>query len=172
MSYAMLWPVALGHFAMKKTLPDGSVIDGTPEEIAQYEAFQKFHSVPQPGKSQAAEDSAPEVDWEYVSSDVAFRALTRIKLGKETKAILSRIYVGADAWTTATALQEEIGYSPSQFAGLMGAFGRRLINTPGYVLHSAFFEQEWDAERSCYLYRLPPSVRVAVKKARIPDYDL
>ncbi len=158
---------------MKKTLPDGSVIDGTPEEIAQYEAFQKFHSTSSSGKSDATNVTAtPEVDWEFVSSDVAFRVLTRIKLSKETKAVLKRIYQGGAAWTTAADLQKEIGYSPSQFAGLMGAFGRRLVNTPGYVLHSAFFEQEWDGERSCYLYRLPPPARAAVEKARIPDYDL
>lgn len=158
---------------MKKTLADGSVIDGTPEEIAQYEAFQRFHSGSSLDKSAAQlEMAAPDVDWEFVSADVAFRALTRIKLGKETKAVLSRIYLGADKWTTATDLQKEVGYSPSQFAGLMGAFGRRLVNTAGYVLHSAFFEQEWDGERSCYIYRLPPSVRIAVEKARIPDFDL
>ena len=158
---------------MKKTLADGSVIDGTPEEIAQYEAFQRFHSGSLLGKSDTpVEMDAPDVDWEFVSTDVAFRALTRIKLGKETKAVLNRIYIAADKWTTATDLQKEIGYAPSQFAGLMGAFGRRLVNTRGYVLHSAFFEQEWDGERSCYIYRLPSSVRAAVEKARIPDYDL
>lgn len=155
---------------MKKTLPDGSVIDGTPEEIAQYEAFQRFHRPASPNESETApEPLAPEIDWEYVSSDVAFRALTRIKLGKETKAVLGMVHAGGKAWTPATALQKKIKYSPSQFAGLMGAFGRRLVNTPGYVLHSAFFEQEWDADQSCYVYRLPPSVRSAVEKARIPD---
>ena len=155
---------------MKKTLPDGSVIDGTPEEIAQYEAFQRFHRPASSNESQGAADSpTTEIDWEYVSSDVAFRALTRIKLGKETKAVLGTIHAGGEAWTTATVLQKKINYSPSQFAGLMGAFGRRLVNTPGYVLHSAFFEQEWDSDRSCYIYRLPPSVRLAVEKARIPD---
>lgn len=159
---------------MRKTLPDGSIIDGTPEEIAQYEAFQKLHGTSTVERLDAEiEALTPDADWEYVSSDVAFRALTRIKLGKETKSVLSRIYAMGEAWTTAADLQKEIGYSPSQFAGLMGAFGRRLVNTPGYVLHSAFFEQEWDGERSCYLYRLPPSVRLAVEKARIPlDYDL
>lgn len=158
---------------MKKTLADGSVIDGTPEEIAQYEAFQRFHNASSLDEAGVAVDIAmPDVDWEFVSADVAFRAITRIKLGKETKAVINRIYLGGDQWTSAANLQKEIGYSASQFAGLMGAFGRRLVNTPGFVLHSAFFEQEWDGERSCYLYRLPPSVRVAVEKARIPGYDL
>lgn len=157
---------------MKKTFPDGSVIDGTPDEIAQYEALLKIHGSSNQSNSATSETAFAEFDWEFVSSDVAFRALTRIKLGKETKAVLSRIYMGGEAWTPATLLQKEIGYSANQFAGLMGAFGRRLVNTPGYVLHSAFFEQEWDEEKSCYIYRLPPSVRSAVEKARIPDFDL
>lgn len=158
---------------MKKTLADGSVIEGTPEEIAQYESFQRLHTGTSVTSSPSGNaNPSGEVDWEFVSTDVAFRSLTRIKLGKETKGVLKRIYDGGEMWTTATDLQKEIGYSASQFAGLMGAFGRRLVNTPGYVLHSSFFEQEWDQERSCYVYRLPPSVRAAVEKARIPDYDL
>ncbi len=158
---------------MKKMLADGSIIEGTPEEVAQYEAFQRFHngsSDPQGAPNPSAQPEA--VDWEYASSDVAFRVLTRLKLGKETKAVLNRLYMNGDVWTPATDLQTEIGYKPSQFAGLMGAFGRRFVNTPGYVLHSAFFEQEWDGDRSCYLYRLPASVRAAAEKARIPDFDL
>ncbi|WP_408590345.1 hypothetical protein [Novosphingobium sp.] len=154
-------------------LADGSIVEGTPEEFAQYEAFRKLHGANEPSQLKAVgSTTASEGDWQYVSSDVAFRALTRIKLGREAKAVLSYIYTEGDAWTPATVLQQKIGYSPSQFAGLMGAFGRRLVNTGGYVLNSAFFEQEWDSERLCYLYRLPPSVRAAVEKARIPDYDL
>lgn len=108
-----------------------------------------------------------DVDWEFVSADVAFRALTRIKLGKQTRAVVRRVYSGGDKWTSAALLQKEIDYSPAQFAGLMGAFGRRLVNTPGYVLNSSFWEYEWDSQQSCYLYRLPAPVRAAVEKARI-----
>lgn len=159
---------------MKITRADGSIIEGTAEEIAQYEAFLRFHSGVHKGEGALESDGAQptefgEVDWEYVSTDVAFRALTRIKLGKETKTVIAKVYEGGDKWTSATSLQRATGYSPSQFAGLMGAFGRRLVNTAGYVLHSAFFEQEWDAEHSCYIYRLPPSVRAAVEKARVVD---
>ena len=155
---------------MKIVRPDGSFIEGTPDELAQYEAFARFHSVGQ-ASSDPTLPSPPlaGVDWEFVSTDVAFRALTRIKLGKETKAVIRRVYSGGEAWTTAEVMQKEVGYKPAQFAGLMGAFGRRLVNTPGYVLNSSFFEQEWDDVRSCYIYRLPPPVRQAVEKARIVD---
>ena len=149
---------------MKITRPDGSVVEGTPEELAQYEAFGKSQAAL--GKAVQPTDSG-DADWEFVSAEVAFRALTRIKLGKQIRTVLKRVYRAADRWTSAAALQEEVGYTPAQFAGLMGAFGRRVANTPGYVVNSSFWEWEWDAEQSCYLYRLPPSVRAAVEKARV-----
>jgi hypothetical protein len=152
---------------MKITRADGSVVEGTPEEIAQYEAFARFHAS---GTAKTSGDSTePEVDWEFVSADVGFRALTRIKLGTETKAVLRRLHEAGDSWTSAKELQELVSYSPSQFAGLMGAFGRRVSNTLGYVRDSSFFEYEWDGEKSCYLYRLPPSSRIAIEKARVAD---
>jgi hypothetical protein len=153
---------------MKITRSDGSVMEGNPEEIAQYEALRATHAVTANGvAAPPAGTSAELVDWEYASLDVAFRTLTRIKLGKETRQVLSQIYAGGKAWTFAPDLQSKINFTPSQFAGLMGAFGRRFVNTPGYVFASSFFEQEWDADRSCNKYRLPPSVRAAVEKARI-----
>lgn len=150
---------------MKIVRADGSVIEGTPEEIAQYEAFSRFHGAKD---DDSKDQSSPlDIDWEFVSSDVGFRALTRIKLGKEAKSVLSKIYLAGDKWTSAKHLQKLVGYEPSQFAGLMGAFGRRIANTPGYVRDSAFFETDWDDSQSCYLYRLPPSSRAAIEKARI-----
>jgi hypothetical protein len=149
---------------MKITRPDGSVIEGSPEELAQYEAFAKSRGA-SGGDVGVAETES--VDWEFVSTDVAFRALTRIKLGRQVKAVLRRVYLGGDKWTSATLLQKEVGYTPAQFAGLMGAFGRRLVNTAGYVVNSSFWEYEWDGQQSCYLYRLPAPVRAAVEKARI-----
>lgn len=151
---------------MKIVRADGSVVEGTPEEIAQYEAFSRFH---QAGQASSPGDSPPEIDWEFVGTDVGFRALTRLKLGKETKAILKELYAAGEDWTSAKQLQKLTGYSPSQFAGLMGAFGRRVGNTPGYVRDSSFFEYDWDEAQSCYLYRLPSSSRAAVEKARVLD---
>jgi len=149
---------------MKITRPDGSVIEGSPEELAQYEAFGRSREASDGSRGEVETES---VDWEFVSTDVAFRALTRIKLGRQMKAVLRRVYLGGDKWTSATLLQKEVGYTPAQFAGLMGAFGRRLINTAGYVLNSSFWEYEWDGQQSCYLYRLPAPVRAAVEKARV-----
>ena len=152
---------------MKKVYPDGSAIEGTFEEIAQYEALVKQRNSPSIGE--ALNSLQSEVDWEFVSSDVGFRALTRLKLGNQIKLVLNALYEAYEVWTSAKTLQELIEYSPSQFAGAMGAFGRRVANTPGYVRDSSFFEYEWDDRQSCYLYRLPPSSRLAVERARVVD---
>lgn len=152
--------------AMKITRADGSVVEGTAEELAQYEALARFHTV---GAKERDTESPAYVDWEFVSSDVAFRALTRIKLGIEAKSVLKALYEAGDNWTSAKSLQTLVGYKPSSFAGLMGAFGRRVANTPGYVRDSSFFEYEWDGSQSCYLYRLPPSTRDAVERARMVE---
>jgi hypothetical protein len=159
---------------MRVERADGSILEGTPEEIAQFEAYLRFHGTSQSADQISSVPQSPQIgdeggDWEFVSADVAFRALTRIRLGKETKAVLRRLHIAGDAWTSGAELQREIGYKPSQFAGLMGAFARRVINTPGYVLDSSFFQYEWDEQRACHLYRLPPSSRAAVERARLID---
>lgn len=151
---------------MKITRADGSVIEGTADELAQYEALARFHSL---GIKAGDADAPNPVDWEFVSADVGFRALTRIKLGNEAKAVLKLLYESGDNWTSAKSLQKVVSYSPASFAGLMGAFGRRVANTPGYVRDSSFFEYEWDGGQSCYLYRLPASSRSALERARIVE---
>lgn len=152
---------------MKKTYPDGTVVEGTFEEIAQYEALARQRGNASLGEALDALE-AP-VDWEFVSADVGFRALTRAKLGDQMTAILRILHAAGEVWTSAKTLQEKIGYSPSQFAGAMGAFGRRVANTPGYVRDSSFFDYQWNEGQSCYFYRLPPAARIAVEKARVVD---
>jgi hypothetical protein len=150
---------------MKKTLPDGSVIEGHPDEIAQYEALVRFHMAPSGGDK--VKHSPTAVDWEFVGADVGFRLLTRIKLAPKMTAILVDLHKKGEEWTSAKTLQSLVGYEPAQFAGLMGAFGRRVANTPGYVRGSSFFDYNWNDEENCYFYRLPPSSREAIEKARL-----
>ena len=53
--------------------------------------------------------------------------------------------------------------------GQIGALasGRRLANTPGFVLGSWFFDQEWDNETSTNRYGLPESVREAMRLEKL-----
>ena len=93
--------------------------------------------------------------------------LTRISLSHEQIVVLKRLYKAGDNWTSAADLQAAIGYSTGQFAGLMGAFGRRFTHTPGFVSGTCFFDQEWDHELACNRYRLPAPVRAALEIEKI-----
>lgn len=161
---------------MRVVRSDGSVIEGTPSEIAEFEKIISSNLMMVPSSiSDMVEKVTDKVeanqvaddDWQFTSTDVAFRCLTRLKLSKPLRATIKLIYGGGNRWVSAASLQKAVGYSPAQFGGMMGAFGRRLINTPGYVVNSSFFDWEWDEKASCYKYRLPPSVRLAVENAHI-----
>lgn len=101
----------------------------------------------------------------FVSTEVALRFLTRRPLSQEQRAVIASIYHGHPEGILATTLQREINYSTSQFAGLMGAFGRRLVNTEGYPGYAWAFDNRWEAEHGCNRYRFPESVRDAVERA-------
>src|SRR5437762_10183134 len=102
----------------------------------------------------------------FVDDEKALEIITRRRLSKEQILVLTTLYRAQDRWTSAADLQRALKYNTSQFAGLMGAFGRRVSFTTG-VGDRKFFDQEWDSERGCNLYRLPESVRTAVKNAAL-----
>jgi hypothetical protein len=102
-----------------------------------------------------------------VSVDVAKRVMTRIKLNDSQRLVLLVLRDNTPNWVLATDLQKLLNYSPSEFAGLMGAFGRRVTHTDGFVYGAHFFEQEWNLDHMCNQYRLPDSVMEAMVQAGI-----
>ena len=53
-------------------------------------------------------------------------------------------------------------YGSSQYAGMMGAFGRRRAKTEGYDSETEFFEWKWDDDERTWYCRLPDTVREAL----------
>ncbi|QHD70886.1 hypothetical protein GS397_27700 (plasmid) [Sphingobium yanoikuyae] len=102
-----------------------------------------------------------------VTTEFARKVLTRRPLSKEQRKLLVTLANATPDYTLATVLQEALDYSPAQFAGMMGAFGRRLTHTPHYVNDSYFFDQEWVHDEGCYKYRLPETVIAALKAEKI-----
>jgi hypothetical protein len=149
------------------------MFEGTPEEVT--EAMKKLGagSVGLPATSTSAKtDGADDGDddddeVEYVDVGVARRTVTRIPLSNEQKIVLKTLYGAGEDGVLASKLQSLTKYSKGQFAGLMGAFGRRVSHTRGYVDGSLFFRQDWDDEEGCYRYWLPETVRDAVKRELI-----
>jgi hypothetical protein len=101
----------------------------------------------------------------FVSAEVALRFFARRPLSKEQRAVITAVYNSQSDGVLASALQREIDYTPSKFAGLMGAFGRRLVHTNGYVDYTWLFDNQWESEHACNRYRFPPSVREAIEQA-------
>jgi hypothetical protein len=80
--------------------------------------------------------------------------------------LLQALYQAGEGWTAAPALQAALGLSTREFAGLLGAFGKRVSKTGGEGPQT-FFDQYWDHDKGYNLYRLPPSVRAALERARV-----
>ncbi|MFM7379344.1 MAG: hypothetical protein ACKO1O_14645 [Erythrobacter sp.] len=147
---------------MKITLKDGTILEGEPHELA------AFQSLRNEGASVTGSPSTPplvENRSGVMTEEVAYLALTRLQLAPKIQGVMKALYEADDKWVSARELQRLIDYTPSQFAGLMGAFGRRLTNTPGFVEGTSFFEWRWDDGSSCYFYRLLPATRNAVRRA-------
>ncbi len=99
----------------------------------------------------------------FVTTRFARRVLRRRRLSTPMRKVLQALYEAHPEWLSLPTLHGVSGYRPPQFAGLMGAFGRRMANTKGYDPEAHFFEYRWnDAERT-WDYRLPESVREALE---------
>ena len=105
---------------------------------------------------------SPEEASRFVTTRFARRALKRLKLSKPMKKVMRALYEAETEWLPLATLQEVASYTPAQFAGLMGAFGRRMANTEGYDSEADFFEYEWDEGKETWCYRLPETVRKAL----------
>ena len=150
------------------------VVEGTPDEISQVVNKMETGSVAIQALNQTAFSAgsatgaqASEGDRVYVETDVARRVFRRRPLSQQQRQTLEHLVKAHPEWVTAQALQKATGYSPAQFAGLMGAFGRRLTHTDGYVEGSWLFDCEWSDETRGWLYKLPETVFDAVKAEKI-----
>jgi hypothetical protein len=153
---------------MRLTLPDGTIAEGTPEELSGFRRLSQFHSLNSRDSERVdGVTCSTEEDFTFVSESIANRVLSRLRLSPAQAKMLKLMYRNGEKWTNAPEIQKEIGYSASQFAGLMGAFGRRVAYTPGYVSNSRFFECDWDYTNECYRYRLPSSVNAALESIKL-----
>jgi hypothetical protein len=103
----------------------------------------------------------------FVSTNVARKVITRLPLSREQKIVLMTLAQNHPKGVNARALQKATGYSPQQFAGLMGAFGRRLVNTKGYVADTWFFDDAWNDATNAWDYMLPQTVIEAMKAEKL-----
>ncbi len=147
------------------------VFEGTPEEISKVaQAMQPMAaanttSVEQPTEvSPAKKPSKPsEGPAKFVSVEFAHRVLTRRPLSDPFRAVIKALNEAHPAWVSSADLYEASNYTVAQFSGLMGAFGRRMSHTEGFDEDAHFFDYEWDEEVEAWKYRLPDTVREALR---------
>ena len=148
-----------------------TIFEGTPAELLEIHRSlsEQANTTLQGSQSGAGVADGPvQADAHgWASTETAYLALTRIPLSKEQRRVLVTIYKAHPDWVLATTLQNAVGYSASQFAGLMGAFGRRFTHTDGFEDGQWFFDQIWNYDEGCVQYRFPDSVRKAIEKARL-----
>lgn len=112
-----------------------------------------------------AEPEFSDAEEAFVSTEFAKRALKRLPISKPMKEVLKNLYKKGKRSLSTKELHDVAGYTPPQFAGLMGAFGRRLANTKGYDSNRQFFDWRWNEDKNTWDCRLPESVRKALEES-------
>jgi hypothetical protein len=149
------------------------VFEGTPEEILAALPHLKDSMAPSPPVVTPSVtvptdgDAAAPTGSNYVSLRVARKVLTRRRLKPLQLVVLKEIYGAHPKPVLATELHKKTGYTAAQFAGLMGAIGRRVSHTEGYMDGDLFFIQDWNEKAGCWAYGLPDTVREALKLEKI-----
>ena len=133
-----------------RALPEGARLHTVAVELTNAEAQATTRS------------EATEPESRFVTTRFARRVLTRLPLSTHMKNVLRELYEAHPDWLSQATLRDAAGYKPSQYAGMMGAFGRRIANTEGYDSETRFFEWEWDDVEKTWYYRLPDTVREAL----------
>ena len=108
----------------------------------------------------SSETTEPES--RFVTTRFARRVLKRLPLSTPMKNVLRALYKAHPNRLSQATLQDVAGYEPSQYAGMMGAFGRRIANTEGYDSETEFFDWKQDEEEKTWYCRLPDTVREAL----------
>ena len=154
------------------------VLEGTAEEVGQ--VVQALPAMATVGTSSVvkSEEEAPSAtvsesatgDRKYVSEEFARRVLTRRSLSRAQKIMLDTLRDAYPQRVPIADLHAATNYTPAQFAGVMGAFGRRMAATDGYDKEAHFFEWEREEELGAYEAGLPESSYKAYR-ALYPESD-
>lgn len=165
------------------------VFDGSPEEVAQaLKAMGMDGHAPRPHETSllpqeveggSTEEDGNELDPEDVGEEeeddggprplsmkAARHLLKRLPLSEKMGDALIAIYTAGGEGILGSELCEEIDYDAAQFRGMMGAFGRRMVNSKGWSAGKSFFDWSWNADEG-YRYRLFESSQKAVEDVLI-----
>ncbi len=156
--------------------------EGTPKELADFYSSlgESGSSLMQHAETQDSVELVPEIapsghvgakqdqgglKDHQISVRVAKLALARRPLSPQVKAVLKLLSEAYPQLVPASRLKEVTGYSGAQLAGLLGAFGRRLVNTRGFVEGTDFWRYSFDHSNNTWHYGLWENSKEAVNQA-------
>jgi len=141
-------------------------VEGDPEEVLKvrqlFGAVSEYVERPN-GTSESRE--IPSVGLHNggsISVDGVLRVLTRRALHSNIKKVL-KVLLQAPKGVRSEELAKAVGIDRAQLAGVLGAFGRRIANTPGWPVGAHLIEVRRD-ENDRKRYHLPSLVRSALEK--------
>jgi hypothetical protein len=95
------------------------------------------------------------------TTELVERVLTRVVLAESHRALVTAVVEAGDEGILGSELLQRIGLANAQFRGVLGSFGRRVSNTPGWPKEVSFFDWEWDSEAEEWRYYLREPFRSA-----------
>ena len=100
-----------------------------------------------------------------ITPDEVRHIFTRLPLSNGQRAFLTCIHDSGDKGALASEVRDQAKITPAQFAGVLGAFGRRITNTFDNRKFSLFEDiatYEWESDQ--YRYWLTEPVRQAIEE--------
>lgn len=143
---------------------NGLEVDGNLEEVAALIRMFGGSEVTQNSEEIGSDRQNYEESERFASEKIAFRALRRRPLSNAQRDLFRTLLKAYPNWVSSTELQKATSYGPNQLGGLLGAIGRRLSQTDGYVRNTTMIEWSWNTDENEYAYRLPAAVAEAVRR--------
>jgi len=144
------------------------IFEGTAEEVGRVVQAMQSNSTAGAKPSLARPITDDEETWPSVTEEFVRRVLTRRRLSDPVKAMLRALsQADPEDYVPVADLYEATGYSSAQFAGLMGAFGRRIAHTEGYDENAVFFEYEETEDGRAWGLRLTEPVREVLRQENL-----
>lgn len=161
------------HFSLGEINMKMYVFEGTPDEIGMVMKSLRGAEVdatPSPTKARPPLPLTPfkgsvneGEERKFVTIEFARQVMTRLPLSAPFERVLIALKEAHPDLVSTADLYKASGYVGQHFAGLMGAFGRRMKHTKGYDDEAHFFNFEWDEEAGGWKYGLPDSVLEAIR---------
>jgi hypothetical protein len=144
------------------------VYEGSPKEIAEISLLMGSFAQKQASNSalEASTEAHSEPSDELTVAQVK-NVFERRVLAEPVVKMLKLLYEKSEDRLSSDDLKKELGYNAHEFRGMLGAFGRRLKNTPGIPDGIKLFDEHWDGDLRQKTWTLPKNVRKAVEELGI-----